>query len=169
MILKKLFVKFNTIGNTNIFKPSIMTNSHCSWYYNPPITNECIKSINGRNYRLQKYTTNIDRKKLKSAFLPNYIQFCDADICARVNAIMKKANAPLLTIHDCFRCPYHFAHILDDAILKAYQDFYDSDYLTKHLLDANPQILEELNKIKLKYNIKTFTSSEITKTNLFSM
>lgn len=170
LILKKLFVKFNSTRNDraddDLFKPSVIKNEHSSWYYKPLVATETFKSIYGVDYRLQKFTSEINRKKLKSSFLANYIQFCDASICADVTRIMAKKKIPLLTVHDCFRCPHEYYEELNNAIYQAYKNFYNQNPLYTHFSVENPKLIEELNHIKITSGIEPFSVEEIMSINL---
>jgi hypothetical protein len=144
------------------FIAMVISSEHCSWYYQPNTVSHYSKTVYNKDYSLTKYTMDLDFNKIKSGFMANYIQFCDATICSYVISQMKSQNIPIITIHDCFKCPYQYKKQLDIAIYNAYTRFYNSNFLEKHFINHNKQLLTIINTLRINENIEPFLPNEIS-------
>ena len=133
------------------FIPPIVISEYSSWYYFPKKATKYTKTIFNKDYKLQKYTENIDYKTLSSAFVANYIQFIDGIIANKITHKMAALNIPLISIHDCWYVPIQFIDILKEQLRICYKEVLEADYLAVHFAN-NPNLLaviEEARKIGL--------------------
>jgi hypothetical protein len=155
----------NTIRKLAIsqtFEPMTIQSEHCCWYYAPTTIDTYSKTIYNKDYKLRKYSTELDYNKIQSAFLANYIQFCDATICSYVVADMKMQNIPIMTVHDCFKSPYQYKTQLELSISNSYKKFYAENFLEAHFLKKNSKFLELINTLRINENLDTFSVDEIS-------
>lgn len=156
-----LYKTFNYVCKSKLFVPKVLTHHHITWLYAPHEQVKYVKTIDYKNHSLSKYTDSLDYKKLASGFLANYIQSKDAIICSKVVAYLAERKIPVLSTHDCWKVPYHFAEELNNAILYAYTEFYQENHLETDFKDTlmytTLQTIRENNK---DYDLTTFESAE---------
>lgn len=141
-----------SVCKSKTFINTIINSNHCLWYYCPLEKDSFSKSILSKDYKLIKYTDKIDYAKIGSSFLANYIQFCDAIICANIIKIFHFKNIPIKTTHDCFATPYKYSDELNSAIYLSYINFLNADYLKQHFSINNPELYKKILDKKSKFN-----------------
>lgn len=95
-----------------------------------------------------------DFKSLNTGLLANYIHFHDASL---MRAFLEKAhsmNIPAYVIHDCFRVPMHFADKVYEFIYAVYAEKVDSNFLSQDFIANNPEIIDIVNRLKAKYQMR---------------
>lgn len=138
------------VCNKKEFNCVSLETAHAKWQYIPLCKDSYSKSILNKDFKLTKYSTEIDFKKLKSSFFANYIQFIDANICSSVVKNFKQLGVPIKTTHDCFECPYIFSNYLRKAIYDAYVDTIKQNYLKIHFEKTNKTFYDLIKSEKIK-------------------
>jgi len=146
--------------------PALMKISQSYRIFEPYKTKSLYSNIKYNKITISLPTTNLDLKKNKQAFMPNFIHSMDAaNIQLLVNNLIEKypnfnikSNINLYTIHDCFATTPNFMDIINYevklAFIKIY--FYSNyfDYLHNNFIDqikSYTDIYSEINN-----NIETF-------------
>ena len=137
----------------NLWLPQQISSEHCNWFYNPLKMEAYSKSIFNKSYKLHRYTNETDYNALSKGFVANYIQYIDALIASKFLKKMAKKNIPVMTIHDCFKCPIVYAKQLDSTLHECYLEVFEADYLYHHFHKQNPEFIRAMNTYKINTNM----------------
>ena len=145
--------------------PASMKISQSYRIFKPYITKSLYSNIKYNKITISLPTTNLDIKKNKQAFMPNFIHSMDAaNIQLLINNLIEKypnndiiPNINLYTIHDCFATTPNFMDIINYEVKLAfikiyfYSDYFD--YLHNNFINQIKSYTDIYSEVIINNNI----------------
>jgi hypothetical protein len=111
-----------------------------------------------------KEPQQLDKRKSKTATMPNFVHNIDADILYQMIQKAVEKNIPIFTIHDCFVVPKKYSNVIKENYLEILNDLVNQNIL-KNFVIQNIENNEDQAKLFLKYK-NLFQNEKIRLNNL---